>query len=302
MKNDVAYEFLKNEIKDYSVYNALLEKEKDKKMRSILSSLAKTENKHADIWSKIAKRDRAEVHISTFYLLLYTLIRRIFGLTFTVRLLELNEINGAKAYAELLSRTKEKSLYLQLKSILAEEREHEELLKNMLEEKEAQLRYIRSIVFGLNDGLVEILAAVAGIAVVATSNFIVVAVGLIAGLSGTLSMAGGAYLSAKSEGLVSKEKILTSPSKEAYYTGIYYFLGALVGIAPFGLGFGGVEGIALSIIFVSVALSFVSFIIAVISGVSIKRRIIEMLAISLGAAAATILFGFFLKEYLHIVI
>lgn len=59
--------------------------------------------------------------------------------------------------------------------------------------------HIRDVVFGMNDGLVEVLASVAGLVGIYKSNIIAAIAGLIVGISGTLSMSVGAYLSSSSE-------------------------------------------------------------------------------------------------------
>jgi VIT1/CCC1 family predicted Fe2+/Mn2+ transporter len=87
------------------------------------------------------------------------------------------------------------------------------------------------------------------------------------------------------------------PIKAAYHCGAYYFLGALIAVFPFLVGLHGIEGIALSIVLVCAALTVVSAIVAITSGTSVRRRAFEMLAISLGAAFVTILFGTFARLY-----
>ena len=189
-----------------------------------------------------------------------------------------------------------------LRRILKDEAGHESALVNMVVRYESALSSTQSVILGLNDGLVEILALVAGLATVATTSLIVVIIGLIAGISGTLSMSGGVYLSAKSESLVEDamkgKKKEVNAAKEAYYTGLYYFIGAIIVIIPFLAGLTGTVGILLSVLFVSISLTFASAIIAIISDTSIRRRALEMLVISLGAAVATILFSTFVKTYL----
>ena len=188
-----------------------------------------------------------------------------------------------------------------LKTIIKDEEAGEQELQDNLNDYSEHFDYIKSIVFGLNDGLVEILAVVAGLAVVATSPFVVVIGGIIVGISGTLSMAGGAYLSSKSYNLVEEEKKGTqasnSPFKDAAYTGIFYFLGSLSSVVPFAAGLSGFAGILTAIIIVSIVLVLASAVIGIVSKTSIKRRSLEMLTISLGAAFVTIILGIILRSY-----
>ncbi|MGC8676210.1 MAG: VIT1/CCC1 transporter family protein, partial [Candidatus Micrarchaeia archaeon] len=218
--------FLKGELLDFATYSALLAGERDAAFRKILKELAATENRHADIWAKVAGIDRHSRHVSRLHVLLMLLVRRLMGLAFTVKLLELNEVRGARQYSNALAGIKGNTLLKsQVKAVLKDELGHERMLQNMIEAQETELQYIKSIIFGLNDGLVEIVAIVVGLAVVAKSGAIVALAGTIAGISGTLSMSGGAYLSAKADKLVNaRYGSSTTPAREAYFTGIYKML------------------------------------------------------------------------------
>lgn len=58
---------------------------------------------------------------------------------------------------------------------------------------------IRDVIFGANDGLVSILALVAGVYGAVTDNRLILITGIAGAVAGTISMGAGAYLSAKSE-------------------------------------------------------------------------------------------------------
>jgi VIT1/CCC1 family predicted Fe2+/Mn2+ transporter len=299
-------EFLKDEIRDTEVYSSLSKRESNPEIRKLLQKLSEMEKKHARIWGMLLE-DQGERTGNPKFMNLRTIamlmIRRVFGIALVVKFLESSEKSGLVAYRKAL-----RNQYLGPKErkytreIIKDEEFHQEALAKQVNKYKGDLRYTQSIVLGLNDGLVEILAVVAGIATVATNGFIVVIMGMIAGISGTLSMAGGVYLSSKSERLVENDaemkdtrKIL--PIREAYYTGVCYFAGALLAVLPFILGLSGIGGVLLSIILVGIALVIASAVIAIISETSIRRRSLEMLAISLGAALVTILFGIFARTY-----
>ena len=157
---------------------------------------------------------------------------------------------------------------------------------------------------GLNDGLVEVLAAVSGIAVIANSPLVVALSGMIIGISGTLSMAGGVYISSKSHGLISSEETdsasYATPNKQALYTGVFYLGGAISVVLPFILGMSGFEGIAASLIISSAILVFASTAVAILSSTSITKRISETILISLGAVAITVALGSLMRFYFGI--
>jgi VIT1/CCC1 family predicted Fe2+/Mn2+ transporter len=65
---------------------------------------------------------------------------------------------------------------------------------------------------------------------------------------------------------------------------------------------GGLLGIVLAIAFSLTLLSVASAIIAMLSGVSIKRKIFEMDTLSLAAAVATFVIGFVARTFLGITV
>jgi vacuolar iron transporter family protein len=290
----------------YKLYSKLAEHEAHKKHKATLLELAQKEKEHMELWHSILLKKGVRPSFSIINSLKYTLfllIVNIFGSPFATKYLQNDENEALHAYihtAKAGSFNKHEAKVLN--EVINHEQEEEDELVNKVSEFDSEFTHIKSIVFGLNDGLVEILAAVVGLAVIATSGFVVVIGGIIIGLSGTLSMTGGAYLSSKSEGLVDQSKNETSgqkvtPRKDAFYTGVYYFIGAVIPILPFAFGLSGMYGIALSIILVVVALTIASIVIAILSGTSVSKRIFEMLAISLGASFATMLLGYILKAY-----
>jgi VIT1/CCC1 family predicted Fe2+/Mn2+ transporter len=307
-KEDLEKGFLRGELSDYAVYTALAGEERNQELRRVLQSLAGEEKGHIGIWRSLlgGKGERVRGPLLMWpRVLFYRLVRRVFGIAFTVRLLELNEAEGLRKYEEALrgaGYSEGERKYARM--IIGEETGHEEVLSRSVSKYEGDLNYIESTILGLNDGLVEILAVIAGIATVSTTSLIVVIIGMIAGISGTLSMAGGVYLSAKSENLVKVAKDgkgvsdgRPSPRIAAYHTGAYYFIGALIAVLPFLFGLQGILGIVSSILLVSASLVTASAIVAITSGTSIRQRAVEMLAISLSAAFVTILFGTFARLY-----
>ncbi len=296
--------FLETERMHAIMYSHLAKEEDHPKHKRFLNKLTAEEKKHEELLREILKDEGVKPRRSHFLwmkLAFYRFISAIFGVPFGIAVIEREEDQTIKEYIAALSQIKEKRSTDKLKTIIKDEEAGEQELQDNLNDYSEHFDYIKSIVFGLNDGLVEILAVVAGLAVVATSPFVVVIGGIIVGISGTLSMAGGAYLSSKSYNLVEEEKKGTSttnsPFKDAAYTGIFYFLGSLSSVVPFAAGLSGFAGILAAIIIVSIVLVLASAVIGIVSKTSIKRRILEMLTISLGAAFVTIILGIILRSY-----
>lgn len=296
--------FLETERMHAIMYSHLAKEEDHPKHKRFLNKLTAEEKKHEELLREILKDEGVKPRRSHFLwlkLAFYRFISAIFGVPFGIAVIEREEDQTIKEYIAALSQIKEKRSTDKLKTIIKDEEAGEQELQDNLNDYSEHFDYIKSIVFGLNDGLVEILAVVAGLAVVATSPFVVVVGGIIVGISGTLSMAGGAYLSSKSYNLVEEEKKGTSttnsPFKDAAYTGIFYFLGSLSSVVPFAAGLSGFAGILAAIIIVSIVLVLASAVIGIVSKTSIKRRSLEMLTISLGAAFVTIILGIILRSY-----
>jgi VIT1/CCC1 family predicted Fe2+/Mn2+ transporter len=287
-------------------YARIAATEKNLEIRRLLKRLAADEKRHMRIWSDtICSRgsDPRRPHLVAARVLAFTSLRRVFGISVMVKFLERSEDETFGKYIKLVSRHREKSLRVKASGMAEKEKVHEGIILSLIQKHEGSLEHIRSVIFGLNDGLVEVLAAVAGLAAFSPSHVFVVVGSIIVAISGTLSMSGGAYLASKSENIVNdgmaaregaherSERLHKLAMKDAYYTGRYYFLGALIPILPFLLGATGYAGIAISAALAAIALTIASTVIAVVSNTGIKARITEMLAISFGATAVTMLIG-----------
>ena len=298
-----------NEKLHFRVYGRLASSERNPEIRRVMKKLSALEGVHAGLWKMIvgeAGMGSSEAVIKV-KLALFGIVRRLFGLAFTIKALEYSESNLMKKLSasetELKLSAKESNAIRRIKS---SERSIETPLENKVIEYNSVLENIRDVIFGMNDGLVEVLAATVGLAAALQRPHLVLLGGLIIAVSGTLSMAGGAYLSTGYEKAVraasSKKAAHTTPLKSALYVGAFYILGAIFPLLPFAFGASGTYGIALSLILTSVVLSVTATVIAVISGISIRRNVLKSLAISLGAAAVTIIIGAYARVYLHLAI
>lgn len=188
----------RNEVFDSTFYKELASIEKDRKLREVLLKLSEMESKHAEFWATVSTRRRERLsklrYSDKLKIKAYKILRRILGLQLTIRLLEAGEESAISRYYFLLNSpelTEEERK--RLSEILVDELVHEEVFKGF------EAKSIGDFVYGISDGLVEVLAAVSGFSGAFVSPLIVALSGLIVGASGTLSMSIGAYLSTKSE-------------------------------------------------------------------------------------------------------
>ena len=273
-----------NELDESVIYKNISGFAKGRENRRTLMRLAKEELAHCQIWKKYTgqelKPNRAKV-------LFYTLIARIFGFTFAVKLMERGEERAQEEY-ELLAREVPESI-----EIRQQEEEHEQALLGMLDEE--RLQYVGSMVLGLNDALVELTGSLAGFAFALQNNRLIALSGLIVGISATFSMASSEFLAARSEGR-------TDALKSCSYTGIAYLLTVVALIAPYLL--------LPATAFVPALILMLGVVIAIIGGFTyytsvaqdqpFKRRFAEMAIISVSVAVLSFVVGILAKKFLGV--
>jgi VIT1/CCC1 family predicted Fe2+/Mn2+ transporter len=167
-------------------------------------------------------------------------------------------------------------------SITADEERHEHELIALIDED--MLKYVSSIVLGLNDAIVELIGALSGFSLALQDNRLVLTAGLVTGIAGSLSMATSQYLSVKSE---AGDK---HPAKAAVYTGIAFMLAAVILVFPYLLFRNVFTCLGLAIFDAIFILFAFAYYISVTKNVPFMKRFTEMAVISLGVAVIT--FGF----------
>ena len=290
--------FCKEEAIHREVYRILAENESDPWRRRILIRLQKIESEHASIYSKISKSKTVDVD----WIIVRTLVllKSLIGTELVIKIMENRELRMESMIQSNLAHYSKP-----VKAALASEADEEKLKAKVLLFSPV-LSNIRDVVFGMNDGLVEIVAAVAGIGAALQTPILVLVAGMIVAISGTLSMAGGAYLSTDYQNTIQKTRgkdfKYMSPIKSAAYVGISYIIGAMFPLMPFIFGIGGYHGIAISILLTALVLVFSSALISIIGNKPVVKRIVTTLLITLGIAAITILLGYYARVHFHIAI
>ena len=297
----------KEEVLHKRIYRKLAAIERNGQLKKVLGELSKVESYHAQLWSQLV--DVRNVEVSNFKLQLtffmLGILRRIFGLSIAIKAIEHREAvlyEKIESAATLFENNKSKKRIILM--IIADEADRERPLQKNIDEYGKVIDNIRDITFGMNDGLVEVLAATVGLGAAFQTPVLVAIGGFIVAVSGTLSMAGGAYISTQYESGVSRRRksLHSSPLGSAFYVGLPYIFGAVFPLAPFLLGIGGAVGIIYSVISTAIVLTVVATLIAIVTNRSVGRRVATTLLISLGAAAITILLGSYIRSVLHIIV
>ena len=273
-----------NELTESVIYEKIAAFAKGEENRQTLLRLSREERAHYEIWKKYSG---IEMKPQSGKVLKYTMLARILGFTFTVKLMEKGEENAQEEYA-LLAEAVPESI-----QIRAQEEEHEQSLLGMLDEE--RLQYVGSMVLGLNDALVELTGSLAGFAFALQNNRLIALSGLIVGISATFSMASSEFLAARSEGR-------SDALKSCSYTGIAYLITVVLLIAPYLL-FGAAQYIpALICMLVMVVLIIAGFTYytSIAQDKPFKNRFLEMALISIGVAVVSFVVGILAKKFLGV--
>jgi VIT1/CCC1 family predicted Fe2+/Mn2+ transporter len=202
--------FYRDEVRDCAIYDALGKSERNSEIAHILSRLSSMENEHIDFWKRFLKKlgvNFREYRYPRYKLFFVKIARRLLGLPLLIRLFERGEETVIKEYQSFLSKSNMDREDMEgLHKIVIDEILHEEYFSNQLLSMSGNLESIRDIFYGMSDGLVEVLAAVAGLEPVVKVPILVAAGGLVVGISGTLSMAIGAYMSTKAHVEIEKRQ------------------------------------------------------------------------------------------------
>ncbi|HEU12880.1 MAG TPA: rubrerythrin family protein [Euryarchaeota archaeon] len=305
----ITYKYYRGEMKDYLFYSKLAEIEKDEELRESLRKLSAMEREHARFFLSMLRNKREAVPRFSVHISL--LLRRLLGLSITLKILERGEKRAIESYIRMLEGNMVPEEYRErLRAIIVDEIYHEDFFEHREELVARRTEKIRDAVYGMSDGLVEVLASVAGLVPVLIVPLYVAIGGLVVGISGSLSMAIGAYLSVKAEkdyresrvrietlksrvtGEVMEEekKVYSNPLSSAINTGLFYILGAIFPILPF-LFLGGNLAVVLSFILVVTAQSITSIMISILSDTPILKSLLRTVSLTVFAALSTYLIG-----------
>ncbi|MBK9210095.1 MAG: VIT1/CCC1 transporter family protein [Anaerolineales bacterium] len=275
--------FQETEITEYHIYKRLAKRIKSKENAKILDQIAEDELRHYNGWKEYTKE---EVQPRWFFVWFYYLVSMLFGFTFGVKLMEQGEEKAQENY-EAVSKVIPQATQYQ-----DEEDKHEHQLIEMLDEE--RLQYAGSVVLGLNDALVELTGALAGLTLALQDVKLIALSGLITGIAASLSMAASEYLSTRSE------KTSKHPVRAAVYTGIAYITTVTLLILPYLLFENFYLDLAIALTTAVIIIAVFNYYISVAKGESFRERFIEMAGLSLSVAAFSFVIGYFIRQWLGI--
>ena len=266
------------------LYAYMAKREKNPENRRLLEQMARDEAMHAAVWKNVT---REELRPKRAMIVWRKLLTVVMGFTFVVKRMQRDEQLTQRSYSQLRERL------AQAAALLEDERSHEKTLYGMLDEE--RLHYVGAMVLGLNDALVELTGAIAGVTFALANTRLVALTGIITGISATLSMAASNYLAERADG---------NPNalKSSAYTGVAYLVTVALLVLPYLLFPGEMYVAAFAVMIATVILIilFFNYYLSVAKEEPFLRRFGEMAVISLSVAAVSFVIGLLAKELLGI--
>ena len=274
----------RGELTESIIYEKIAKFAKGEENKEVLLRLSREERAHYEIWKGYTGEEMTPRRLAV---LKYTLLARLFGFTFAVKLMEKGEENAQEEYALLAAEVEESA------AIRAQEEEHEEALLAILDEE--SLQYVGSMVLGLNDALVELTGSLAGFTFAMQNTRLIALSGLIIGISATFSMASSEFLAARSEG---RDDAL----KSCTYTGGAYLVTVALLILPYLIFDSSHYLLALACMLGVVVLIIAAFTYytSVAQDQPFFSRFREMALISVGVAVLSFVVGILAKRLLGV--
>ncbi|MDD3335348.1 MAG: VIT1/CCC1 transporter family protein [Eubacteriales bacterium] len=266
------------------LYAFMAKREKNAENKRLLEQMSADEKRHAAVWRGITGEELKPKRLPLFWRKLLIIV---LGFTFVVKQMQKDERFGQKDYEQLQSE------YPQAAKMLEDERRHEQELYGMLDEE--RLHYVGAMVLGLNDALVELTGAIAGVTFALANTRLVALTGIITGISATLSMAASNYLAERADGN-------PNAMKSSVYTGVAYLVTVALLVLPYLL-FPNELYVAAFVVMIAVVLLiilFFNYYISVAKEEPFMRRFGEMAVISMSVAVISFVIGLLAKSLLGI--
>ena len=266
------------------LYTFMAKREKNEENKKLLEQMSKDEANHAAVWKSYTNKNIKPSKLSIIWFKILTVVM---GFTFVVKTMQKKESLAQSGYEKMKEELPEAA------RILDDERRHEKELYNMLDEE--RLHYIGAMVLGLNDALVELTGAIAGVTFALANTRLVALTGIITGVSATFSMAASNYLAERAD---------NNPKafKSSIYTGMAYLVTVALLVLPYLLFpiHMYVAAFAVMIATVIFIIMFFNYYISVAKEEKFLKNFLTMAVISLTVAAVSYIIGVFAKKLLGI--
>jgi vacuolar iron transporter family protein len=208
-------EYYTDEMDAAWLYRALARVERNVQRRAIFENLAKVEDDHVERWRSLFHEHGGDVppHSPSMRSRMLAAVARILGSGAVLPLIIAEESREVGSYLRLARTATDKTTHDTAVAIATESAEHAQHLSSSIgHEGEpwhglAAGGYLRSVVYGFNDGLTANFGLVAGVIGASVEPHLVVVTGIAGAFADALSMGSSGYLAAKSEAEVAARQI-----------------------------------------------------------------------------------------------
>jgi VIT1/CCC1 family predicted Fe2+/Mn2+ transporter len=193
-------------------FNNLASKAIDNITKNLLTEISTNEANDADDWNKVMKAINEDKPFkpATYLKQRVRLMMMILGPRNFLEWVLIAEDESVEEISIKAGNIQDKETSDTLMRIVSDERLHvNKMKKEVLGMETWEMGGgggVRDVIFGANDGLVSILALVAGVYGAVTDSKLILITGVAGAIAGTISMGAGAYLSAKSEKEVTQKE------------------------------------------------------------------------------------------------
>src|SRR6185436_18243382 len=197
------------------LYRALARVEANPQRRAIFDNLAKVEDEHVDRWRMLFEEHGGRVpsHRPSLRSRMLAGVARLFGSGAVLPLIIAEESREVGSYLRLARGAADKTTHDTAVAIATESAEHAQHLSESIGREGEPWHglavggYLRSVVYGFNDGLTANFGLVAGVIGASVEPHIVVVTGIAGAMADALSMGSSGYLAAKSEAEVAARQV-----------------------------------------------------------------------------------------------
>jgi VIT1/CCC1 family predicted Fe2+/Mn2+ transporter len=197
------------------LYRALASCERDPARKKIFERLVTVEDAHVERWKVLFAAQGADVPVfaPSFHSRVLAWAGRVFGSSAVLPIIVRQETREVTSYLRLARRTRQQSAHDAAMAIASESAEHAQSLSDAMGREGEPWHatvgsgYLRSVVYGFNDGLTANFGLVAGVVGANVEPRVLIVTGVAGALADALSMGASGYLAAKSEAEVAARQI-----------------------------------------------------------------------------------------------
>ncbi len=208
-------EYYTDEMDAAWLYRALARVERNVQRRAIFENLASVEDAHVERWRSLFHEHGGEVppHTPSIRTRMLAAVARLLGSGAVLPLIIAEESREVGSYLRLARKATDKRTHDTAVAIATESAEHAQHLSSSIGREGEPWHglagggYLRSVVYGFNDGLTANFGLVAGVIGASVEPHLVVVTGIAGAFADALSMGSSGYLAAKSEAEVAARQV-----------------------------------------------------------------------------------------------